>query len=290
MVEVTIIYGFINSVILALIALGFSLTFGISGVSNFAYGSMYVLAGYAVWILIHKAGIPFIPAAMISVVATAALGALLYRFILLRVRGMEISEVIVTFGTGLAIIELFRYLGFTGFEYTLPVFTDGTVMIGNVYVDHQRLWIVGIGVALAVGLYFFTHHTKLGLAFRGIAQDERTALTLGINSDRIAELSVAMGAGLAAVAAITILPRGTISVNEGYSVLINAMAVCIVGGLGSTVGVIVAAFLIGYAQMITDAASGPHWKMIVSLIAILVILVVKPSGLFGKQKELEERI
>ncbi|MFH1115109.1 MAG: branched-chain amino acid ABC transporter permease [Pseudomonadota bacterium] len=290
MLEVTIVYGFINSVILALVALGFSLTFGISGVSNFAYGAMYVLAGYAVWILINKAGVPFIAAAPISIVLTAALGALLYRFVLLRVRGMEISEVIVTFGTGLAITELFRYLGFTGFEYTIPVFTDGTIMIGSVYVDHQRLWIVGIGVALAVGLYFFTHYTKTGLAFRGIAQDERTALTLGINSDRIAELSVAMGAGLAAVAAITILPRGTISVNEGYSVLINAMAVCIVGGLGSTVGVVVAAFLIGYAQMITDVVSGPHWKMIVSLVAILVILVVKPSGLFGKQKELEERI
>lgn len=290
MLEVTIVYGFINSVILALVALGFSLTFGISGVSNFAYGAMYVLAGYAVWILMNKAGVPFIAAAPISIILTAALGALLYRFVLLRVRGMEISEVIVTFGTGLAIIELFRYLGFTGFEYTIPVFTDGTIMIGNVYVDHQRLWIVGIGVALAVGLYFFTHYTKTGLAFRGIAQDERTALTLGINSDRIAELSVAMGAGLAAVAAITILPRGTISVNEGYSVLINAMAVCIVGGLGSTVGVVVAAFLIGYAQMITDTVSGPHWKMIVSLVAILVILVVKPSGLFGKQKELEERI
>jgi branched-chain amino acid transport system permease protein len=68
------------------------------------------------------------------------------------------------------------------------------------------------------------------------------------------------------------------------------MAVCIVGGLGSTPGVIVAAFVIGYAQMITDVLSGPHWKMIVSLVAIFVILVVKPSGLFGKQKELEERI
>ena len=78
--------------------------------------------------------------------------------------------------------------------------------------------------------------------------------------------------------------------NEGYDVLINAMAVCIVGGLGSTAGVVVAAFLIGYAQMITDTLSGPHWKMIVSLLAILIILAIKPSGLFGKQKELEERI
>ncbi len=290
MLEVTLIYGFINSVILALIALGFGLTFGISGVSNFAYGALYVMTGYIVWLLINKLAIPFLAAAVLGVLFTAAFGALLYRFVLLRVRGLVISEVIATFGVGLAILELFRYLGFTGFEYTLPTFTDGSVMIGETYVDHQRLWIVGVGTAIAIGLYLFTHHTRLGLAFRGIAQDERTALSLGINSDRIAALSVAFGSGLAAIAAIVILPRGTISVNEGYDVLINAMAVCIVGGLGSTAGVLTAAFLIGYAQMFTDSYLGPHWKMIVSLVAILVILAVKPSGLFGKQKELEERI
>jgi branched-chain amino acid transport system permease protein len=290
MLEVTLIYGFVNSVILALVALGFSLTFGISGVSNFAYGAMYVMSGYAVWIFINKLHMPFVAAAALSIVMTAVLGLALYRFVLLRVRGMVISEVIATFGVGLAILELFRYLGFTGFEYTLPVFTDGSILIGETYVDHQRLWIVGVGILLALGLYFFTHHTKLGLAFRGIAQEEQTALSLGINSDWVAGISVAFGSGLAAVAAILVLPRGTISVNEGYDVLINAMAVCIVGGLGSTGGVIVASFLIGYAQMLTDTFSGPHWKMIVSLVAILVILVVKPSGLFGKQKELEERI
>jgi len=290
LLEVTIIYGFINSVILALIALGFSLTFGISGVSNFAYGALYILSGYTAWILINKLSIPFLPAAILSVLFTSALGAALYRLVLLRVRGLVISEVIATFGVGMAILELFRYLGFTGFEYSLPVFSDGSILIGNTYVDHQRLWIVGAGIVLAAGLYLFTHHTRTGLAFRGIAQEERTALSLGINSDRIAGFSVAFGSGLAAVAAILILPRGTISVNEGYDVLINAMAVCIVGGLGSTVGVVVAAFIIGYAQMITDAVSGPHWRMIVSLVAILVILVFKPSGIFGKQKELEERI
>lgn len=290
MLEVTLIYGFINSVILALVALGFSLTFGISGVSNFAYGAFYVLAGYTVWMLIHKLALPFPLAAVLAVIFTAFLGALLYRLVLLRVRGLVISEVIATFGVGLAILELFRHLGFTGFEYTLPVFTDGSVIIGDTYIDHQRLWIVGIGITLAVGLYLFTHHTKLGLAFRGIAQDERTALALGINSDRIAGISVAFGSGLAAIAAIAILPRGTVSVNEGYDVLINAMAVCIVGGLGSSAGVVVAAFILGYAQMISDSYLGPHWKMIVSLVAILAVLVIKPSGLFGKQKELEERI
>lgn len=290
MLEVTLIYGFINSVILAVVALGFGLTFGISGVSNFAYGALYIMAGYVVWILMNKLGVPFVAALVLSIVFTAAIGGLLYKLVLERVRGLVISEVIATFGVGLAILELFRYLGFTGFEYTLPQFTEGSVMIGNTYVDHQRLWIVGIGILLAVGLYLFTRYTKLGLSFRGIAQDERTALSLGINSDRIAGLSVAFGSALAAVAAVVILPRGTISVNEGYEVLINAMAVCIIGGLGSTVGLVLAAFLVGYAQMFTDSYLGPHWKMIVPLVAILVILTVKPSGLLGKQKELEERI
>lgn len=288
--EVALIYGFINSVILALTALGFSLTFGISGVSNFAYGAMYIFAGFSTWMLINKLALPFFLAAIIAVFLTALLGAAMYRFVLLRVRGLVISEVIATFGVGLIILELFRYFGFSGFEYTLPVFSDGSLLIGQTYVDYQRLWIVGVGILLAIGLYFFTHYTKTGLAFRGIAQDEHTALSLGINSDRVAGLSVAFGSGLAAVAAILILPRGTIAVNDGYDVLINAMAVCIIGGLGSSVGVVLAAFLIGYAQIATDILSGPHWKMIISLVAILAILVIKPSGLLGKQKELEERI
>jgi len=110
MIEVTLIYGFINSVMLALIALGFGLTFGISGVSNFAYGAFYVLAGYLVWILINMLGLPFVIAAILAVIVTSLLGLALYRFVLLRLRGLVISEVIATFAVCLAILEMFRYL------------------------------------------------------------------------------------------------------------------------------------------------------------------------------------
>ncbi|MBA4395470.1 MAG: branched-chain amino acid ABC transporter permease [Desulfobacca sp.] len=286
----TLIYGFVNSVILALIALGFNLTFGISGVANFAYGAFYILAGYGTWIFINTLHLPLGVAIPLAILATMIVGALMYRIVLIRIRGLVISEVIATFGIGLAILELFRYLGFIGFEYTLPVFIDGSLSILGTFVDYQRLLIVGIGCALAFFLWGFTHYTKIGLAFRGIAQEERTALSLGINTDWIATLSVAFGAGLSALAAIVILPLGTISVEGGYDILINALAVCIVGGLGSTGGVILASFLIGFAQMITSTYLGPHWIMIVSLVAILTILAIKPSGIFGKQKELEERI
>jgi branched-chain amino acid transport system permease protein len=214
----------------------------------------------------------------------------MYYLIILRVKGMALSEVMATFGLGLAIMELFRYFDFVGFRYTLPVFFDGSVAIGDVFVDFQRLIIAMIAVGLTLFLYLFTHHTKIGLAFRAIAQDERTALTFGIDSDRVGAFSMALGAALAAVAAIVILPLGTIAVEGGYEVLINALAVCIVGGLGSTVGILVASVLIGYAQTFTANYIDPHWMILVSLIAIALVLVVKPSGLFSRQKELEERI
>jgi branched-chain amino acid transport system permease protein len=286
----TFVYAVVNSVSLTLVALGFNLTFGISGVANFAYGAFYISAAYICWMLLNLLKFPFLLSVIITILITTLMGAIIYRVVLLRVRGQPISEVIATFGIGLAILELFRYLGFIGFEYTLPVFIDKSFMIAGAFVDMQRIFIVIIGVTLVLGLWLFTHYTSLGLAFRGIAQDERTALTFGMDSDRIATLSVSFGAGLAAIAATVIIPLGTISVSEGYDVLIRALAVCIVGGLGSTGGVILASFVIGFAERFTDSYIGSHWTMIVSLAAILIVLIVRPSGLFGKQKELEERI
>jgi branched-chain amino acid transport system permease protein len=286
----SIIYGFVNSVILMLVALGFNLTFGISGVANFAYGALYILGALLSWVLFNTIGLPYFLSAICAVALTAVAGALMYRFVLLRIRGLVLSEVIATFGIGLALLELLKYLGFIGFEYSLPVFIDMSVEIGQVVIDMQRILIVLIGIVMAGFLWFFTHHTRTGLRFRGIAQEERTALSLGINTDRVAMLSVSFGAAYAAIAAIVILPLGTINVEQGYSVLINALAVCIVGGLGSTGGLVLASFLIGYGQTFTVTYLESHWVMLVPLIAILGILIFRPSGLFGEHKELEERI
>jgi branched-chain amino acid transport system permease protein len=240
--------------------------------------------------LLNLLHLPYFLSALLSILFTTLLGALMYRFVLLRVRGQALSEVIATFGIGLAILELFQYLGFVGYEYTLPEFIDQSFFILGAFVDMQRILIVIFGVLLIFALWLFTHHTSLGLAFRGIAQDERTALSLGIDSDWIATLAVSFGAGLAAISATIIIPLSSIAPSEGYEVLIKALAVCIIGGLGSTGGVIVASFIIGFAERFTDSYISSHWTMIVSLAAILIVLIVKPSGLFGEQKELEERI
>jgi branched-chain amino acid transport system permease protein len=284
------VYGLVNGVILILTALGFSLTFGLSKVANFAHGGLYLLSGYVTWFLLKRVGLPYTVSILLAVLLNGILGALIYRFVLMRVRGIELSEVISTFAIGVAILELFRWMGFVTYEFTLPPFFRGAVEIAGTRVDYQRLVIIGVALVLAVALWLFTHRTKIGLALRGIAQDEYTALTVGIESDWAATLSVALGSGLTGLAAICILPLGIISINTGYDVLLIALAVSVVGGLESTVGLAVSGLILGYATIIAATYIGPHWQFVVYLLAIVLVLVIRPSGIMGKFKEIEERV
>jgi branched-chain amino acid transport system permease protein len=285
-----LIYGTINSVALALTAMGFALVYGISRVPNFAHGALYVVCGFITWTLVRSFGLPYPLGIAAAIIATAVLGGLMYRVVLIRVRGMAISEIIASYAMGLAILEGLRWGGFKGMTYTLPTFLEGTVFIGGIPVDYHRMLVVAIGAGVVAFLWFFTHHTKLGLALRGMAQDERASLMLGIDSDRMALVAMAFGSALAGLAAVLLLPLGNIVVEAGYNVLILAIAVCIVGGLGSWMGAVLAAFLIGFAQILTVVYLGSHFQMVVALLAIILTLILRPSGLFGRQKELEERV
>lgn len=290
MIASVLIYGLVNSVILILTALGFSLTFGLSKVANFAHGGLYLFAGLAAWLALHNLGLPYGIAILLAILVTGALGALIYRFILLRVRGIELSEVIATFAVGVAILEFFRSLGFVTYEFNLAPFIKGQLQIAGVSIDYQRLFVIGVGLALAVLLWLFTHHTKIGLALRGIAQDEHTALALGIESDWAAMLSVALGSALTAIAALTIFPLSIISIGTGYEVLLIAVAVSVLGGLESTPGLIIGGLGLGYSQVLAATILGTEWQAVVYLAAIVLVLAVKPSGLLGKSQELEERV
>ncbi len=285
-----LIYGLINSVTLALMALGFALVYGISRVPNFAHGALYVVSGFITWSLLNVLKLPYFVSIVLAMIAAGIAGGLMYHFVLIRVRGMAISEIIASYAIGLAVLEGLRWGGFKGMTYTLPVFVEGMVFIGGVPVDLQRLAVVVIGGLVVAFLWFFTRYTRLGLALRGMAQDERAALMLGIDSDRMAVVAMSFGSVLAALAAVVLLPLGNIVVEAGYNVLILAIAVCIVGGLGSWMGAVLAAFLIGFAQILTVVYLGTHFQMVVALLAIIFTLILRPSGLFGRQKELEERV
>jgi len=286
-----LVYGITNSIILSLMSLGFTLVYSISRIPNFAHGALYITAGYITWLFMNKfVAFPYPLAIILAIGMTSIIGALIYRFILIRIRGMEISEIIATYAIGLAILEGLRWGGLRGMTFTLPTFVAGSMDILGINIDYQRIIIVGAGILTFLLLYLFTHFNRVGLALRGIAQDERAAMMLGIDSDMTAIVSLAIGSGLAGFAAILLLPLGNIIVEAGYNVLIFAIAVCVIGGLGSWGGTIVASFIIGFAQILTEKFLSSHYTMVVALLAIIITLLIKPSGIFGKQKELEERV
>ena len=284
------IYGSIHSISLALMALGFALVYGTSRVPNFAHGALYIINGFIVWSFLRGWGLNYFLSIVLAIIATGVIGALIYQFILIRVRGMAISEIIASYAIGLAILEALRWGGFKGMTYTLPTFIQGTIFIAGVPVDLHRIVVLICGAGLVGFLWLFTHYTRIGLALRGMAQDERAALMLGIDSDRMAVVAMVLGSMLAGLAAVLLLPLGNIVVETGYNVLILAIAVCVVGGLGSWMGAVLAALLIGFAQIFTEVYWGTHFKMVVALLAIIITLILRPSGLFGRQKELEERV
>jgi branched-chain amino acid transport system permease protein len=291
-----LIYGTVNSIVFALIAVGFSLVYGVSRIPNFAHGSVYVLVGFLTWSFINDLKLNYALAVLISLMIASIIGLIIYRFILIRLRGLPTSEIIASFAVSLIILEGLRMQGIAGFKgfigpfYVLQPFIEGKISIFGVFVDYQRLMIIAGGLVILIFLWAFTHHTKTGLSLRAIAQDEQAAMMLGVNSDRTAMISLAIGSALAGLAAVLILPLGNIAAEQGYRVLVYALAVCIIGGLGSWAGTILASFVLGFSMITSTALFGALWENVVLIGTIIIILLFKPSGLMGKQKELEERV
>lgn len=290
------IYGIVNGMIFVLMAVGFSFVYGISRLPNFAHGALYVATGFIAWSFINSAGLPYWLSVLLSLIIVSLAGMAIYQFVMIRVRGMPISEIIVSFAIALAILEGLRLQGIGGFKgfigpgYVLPRFIDGVVETSWITIDLQRLLIIAVGLLLLGFMWFFTHHHKIGLALRAMAQHERAALMLGINSDRMANIALGIGSALAGISAIAVMPLGNINCESGYSVLTNAIAVCVIGGLGSWVGTILAALILGLGTTIMSAIGGTMWNNVLVFGLIILILIVRPSGLFGQQKELEERV
>ena len=285
-----IVYGFINSIHLTLIAIGFAVAYGVSRVPNFAHGALYILCACLTWLFLNRIGVNYVVAILMALGVTTICGVLIFQLVLKRVRGMPFSEIMASFAIGMAILEVFRLVGFRGTQYSLPKFVEGVVDIFGVPVDWQRIIIIGAGIVMISIIWAFTHYTRIGLGLKAIAQDEPAALMLGINCDLAATIALGIGSFLVGMAAVLIVPLGTITIETGYEVLIFALAVCIVGGLGSWLGAVVAAFVLGYAQILTVRYLAPHYQLVVAMAAIILILILKPSGLFGSQKELEERV
>jgi branched-chain amino acid transport system permease protein len=277
-----LIYGAVTSAIYAMLAVGFTLIFGVARVLNLAHGSFYALGAYGAYVLTSVVGLPLWLAAILAVAGVSLFGVLVEKILIRPLRYSQLGVLMITLAIAL-VVEQTLFLTF-GSEYrNVPAFVDTKINIGGVDVAGQRLLtLVVAGVSISL-LYLFIQRTRLGSAILAISQDADAAKYMGIPSDRIFSLVMAISAALAALAGILAGPFLSVQPSMHLLPIVKAFAIVVVGGLGSIPGSILAAFMLGYAETIVAYEISTSWTEIVSVLATLLMLVFRPAGIFGKR-------
>jgi branched-chain amino acid transport system permease protein len=284
-----LVTGLVNGGVYALLAIGFSLIFGVARIVNIAHTAFYMLAAYCFYMLLVKGGLGFVLAATISVVAVTALSVLCYRLVIEPVREHEAAVLIATIALALVFQELMLY-AFGGHYLGIPSTLEGGIRLAGVSIPYQRLLILVVAAAMLLLTWFVLYRTRFGLAIRATANDLEVANLMGMNVHRVAMASVAMSVALAAIAGVVVAPVYVVDPFMWLAPLVTMLAIVVLGGLGSLKGSLIGALIIGYVEAITVFAlpAGAYLKGAVALLIMVVVLLVRPEGLFGVAFE-EER-
>ena len=277
-----LIYGAVTSAIYAMLAVGFTLIFGVARVLNLAHGSFYALGAYGAYVFASIFGLPLWLAAILSIITVAIFGLFVERVLIRPLRHSQLGVLMISLAVAL-VVEQALFLTF-GSEYrNVPAFIDMKLNIGGVDVAGQRILTLLVAIVAIGSLYLFIQRTRLGSAILAISQDPDAAKYMGIPSDKIFSLVMAISASLAALAGIMAGPFLSVQPSMHLLPIVKAFAIVVVGGLGSIPGSIAAAFLLGYAETIVAYLVSGSWTEIVSVLATLLMLVFRPAGIFGKR-------
>ena len=277
-----LIYGAVTSAIYALLAVGFTLIFGVARILNLAHGSFYALGAYGTYVLTSMVGLPLWSAALIAIAFVAVFGVVVEKVLIRPLRHSQLGVLMISLAVAL-VVEQTLFLVF-GSEYrNVPSFVDTKINLGGVDVAGQRLLTLAVASVAIGALYMFIQFTPLGSAILAISQDPEAAKYMGIPSDKIFSLVMAISAALAALAGVMAGPFLSVQPSMHLLPIVKAFAIVVVGGLGSIPGSIAAAFLLGYAETCVAYLISSSWTEIVSVLATLLMLVFRPAGIFGKR-------
>jgi branched-chain amino acid transport system permease protein len=277
-----LVYGAVISAIYAMLAVGFTLIFGVARILNLAHGAFYALGAYTVYSLTALLHLPLLPAAAIAVVAVALFGVAVERVLVRPLRRSQLAVLMITLSVAL-MTEQVLLLAFGSEARNVPSMVSATYSVLGADISGQRLLALGAAIAILGGLWLFMQHTRLGSAILAISQDPEAARYMGIPTDRIFSLTMGISAGIAAAAGVLVAPFQTVIPAMGLLPLVKAFAIVIVGGLGSIPGSIVGALLLGYTETIIAFQISIEWSQIVSVAAVLLTLILRPAGFFGKR-------
>ncbi len=281
MLEILIV-GAVSSAIYAMLAVGFTLIFGVARILNLAHGSFYALGAYGAYFFTAHLKLPLLPAALCAIAVVAVFGILVERVLIRPMRHSSLAMLMITLAVAL-VIEQALFLTF-GSEYrNVPAFVDTKYTIGGVDIGGARLLALGVGIVLIGALWLFIQRTRLGSAILAISQDPVAAQYMGIPSDRIFAVVMGISAALAATAGVLAGPFLTVQPTMWLLPIVKAFAIVVVGGLGSIPGSILAALMLGYAETIVAYMVSSSWTEIVSVLATLLMLIFRPAGIFGRR-------
>ncbi|MGE0225584.1 MAG: branched-chain amino acid ABC transporter permease [Acetobacteraceae bacterium] len=266
----------------ALLALGFTLIFGILGVVNFAHGGFYMLGGYVAYSCVAFLGLPFPLAVIVAVLATAALGWLFELFLLERLIDDHLATLMLTLGLYLVTSNtLLRVFGPLSMEFTFPV--TGSIRFGPIYVPRENLIVLGVCLAAIVALWLVLFRTDLGRALRALADDRQVAMAQGMRPKLLFPAAFALATGLAGLTGALVTPILALSPGVGDPVLATSFLTVILGGLGSLGGAALAAFIVGIVEAYSSVYFGGSIGALVLFILVLLLLVFRPTGLLGRE-------
>jgi branched-chain amino acid transport system permease protein len=292
LIELILLYGAIVGGIYALLALGFTLIYGVAGVTNLAHGSFFMLGAYVVsaFSFVFFKLDPIL-SVFFAVIIVGVSASVIYRLAIHPVIEDEVAVMVVTVSLAL-ILQQLMLLIFTAENRPVPTFVEGSTVFLGVTLTYARMLSFVLSIALFAILFAFISKTKIGKAMRAVSQDREVAMLMGVNTERIYMLTMALSAVLAAVAGIFIA-SSTTGVAASWMWLTPlglSFSIVTLGGLGSIKGSLIGGFIIGYAEQAV-AISFPEGGAIIPVVpftVLVLVLLIRPKGLFGKRVEMED--
>ncbi len=281
------VWGLYAGCIYILLATGLNLIFGVMKVVNFAHGQLLMIGAYVTFSFFVLTGFnPYVLLAA-SIPILIVIGVCIERLCFRPILGTgKLNEIFISIGL-IYILENVAAMIWTDEWKTIrSPFEEITVTIGSMKIPVDYLIIIVTTVLILVGLYIFLKKSRLGLAVRATSQNRKAAMLVGINVERMDMLSFGIGAGLAGAAGTLWVVSGQVfNPYMGSVPAVKAFAIVIIGGLGSIPGAIIGGLILGIAENFTVLTIGGAWKDAVAFLILIIVLIIKPNGLFGEKAE-----
>lgn len=275
--------GIVMGVIYALVAMGLSLIFGVLEIVNFAHGEFYMLASMLAYFLTAQWGFDYWSTVVVVTVVGLAVGYVLFEGLLFGLRGEAFERsILLTMGLSMVLQNGAVFLFTTNPRMIETPLSYQNVQLGDLRIPMARVYALALGVVSFGALYLILHRTRLGKAMRGVAQSRVAAQMVGIDTRVVARLAVAIGIGLSGLAGAALAPIYAVHPLMGFAFVFKAFAIIIIGGLGNVSGAAIAALMLGILESFSGGLLPLAMTDAVAFVAMIVVLLVRPEGLFGR--------